>query len=106
MDEQLTQHAKSVHEVSLSDLFDIARLTDSLPARRALIGIEPERRLGQRALCAVAAAVPRAVAEIEALLRAGTSRLREAPMLVGRANHRPLPSARRGRLGRYSCTPH
>jgi hydrogenase maturation protease len=41
MDLQLSRHASSIHEVSLSDLIDIARLTDSLPARRALIGIEP-----------------------------------------------------------------
>lgn len=32
----------SVHEVSLLDLLTIARLTDRLPRRRALIGIEPE----------------------------------------------------------------
>lgn len=31
----------SVHEVSISELMDIARLTDSLPERRALIGIQP-----------------------------------------------------------------
>ncbi len=41
MDRQLGLHAKTVHEVSLADLLDIARLTDTLPARRALIGIEP-----------------------------------------------------------------
>lgn len=32
----------SVHEVSLAELMDIARLTDRLPARRALIGIQPQ----------------------------------------------------------------
>lgn len=41
MDRQLSRHAKSVHEVSLADLMDIARLTGTLPRRRALIGIEP-----------------------------------------------------------------
>ena len=41
MDRQLRLHAKTVHEVSLADLLDIARLTDSLPPRRALVGIEP-----------------------------------------------------------------
>jgi hydrogenase maturation protease len=41
MDRQLSLHAKTVHEVSLADLFDIARLTDTLPAHRALVGIEP-----------------------------------------------------------------
>lgn len=42
MDHQLRAHARSVHEVSLGDLFDMARLTDTLPAYRALIGIEPD----------------------------------------------------------------
>ncbi|MCU7809380.1 MAG: peptidase M52, partial [Candidatus Thiodiazotropha sp. (ex Semelilucina semeliformis)] len=32
----------SVHEVSLTDLMDIARLSESLPAQRCLVGIEPE----------------------------------------------------------------
>jgi hydrogenase maturation protease len=69
MDAQLSRHANNVHEVSLADLFDIARLTDSLPPRRALIGVEPERvDWGSELTPAVAAAVPRAVAEIGALL--------------------------------------
>jgi hydrogenase maturation protease len=69
MDAQLSKYANNVHEVSLSDLFDIARLTDSLPGRRALVGIEPERvDWGSELTAAVAAAVPKAVAEIEALL--------------------------------------
>jgi len=43
MDEFLGRNRKaSVHEVSLMDLLAIARLTDSLPARRALIGIQPQ----------------------------------------------------------------
>lgn len=33
----------SVHEVGLMDLMSIARLTDHWPARRALIGIRPEK---------------------------------------------------------------
>jgi len=33
--------ATSVHEVSLLDLFDLARLTACLPERRALFGIQP-----------------------------------------------------------------
>ena len=69
MDEQLSRHAKSVHEVSLSDLMDIARLTDSLPRRRALIGIEPERvDWGSELSPPVAVAVPRAAAEVRSLL--------------------------------------
>jgi hydrogenase maturation protease len=69
MDRQLSAHAKSVHEVSLSDLFDIARLTDTLPAQRALIGIEPARvDWGDQLTAEVASAIPDAVAHIRALL--------------------------------------
>jgi hydrogenase maturation protease len=42
MDRFLGKGRCSVHEVGLLDLMDIARLTDSFPARRALIGIQPE----------------------------------------------------------------
>lgn len=43
MDEFLGTHRKSsVHEVSLIDLLSVARLTDTLPQRRALIGIQPQ----------------------------------------------------------------
>ncbi|MFW6259110.1 MAG: hydrogenase maturation protease [Halochromatium sp.] len=70
MDRQLSQHAKSVHEVSLADLFDIARLTDSLPAQRALIGIEPQQvDWGVQLTPPVAAAGPEAISQIQALLR-------------------------------------
>jgi hydrogenase maturation protease len=42
MDRYLGAHNKrSVHEVSLIDLLVIARLTERLPRRRALIGIQP-----------------------------------------------------------------
>jgi hydrogenase maturation protease len=70
MDRQLSKHAKSVHEVSLADLFDIARLTDTLPRRRALIGIEPQRvDWGDQLTPAVAAAVPDVIGQIGDLLR-------------------------------------
>jgi hydrogenase maturation protease len=36
-----TRGKRSVHEVGLLDLMQIARLTGDLPARRALIGIQP-----------------------------------------------------------------
>lgn len=43
MDRFVGYHKKSsVHEVGLLDLLTIARLADQLPARRALIGIQPE----------------------------------------------------------------
>ncbi|MBK5942057.1 HyaD/HybD family hydrogenase maturation endopeptidase [Halochromatium roseum] len=70
MDRQLSTHAKSVHEVSLADLFDIARLTDTLPSQRALIGIEPQEvDWGDQLTPPVAAAVPQAIALIQDLLR-------------------------------------
>jgi hydrogenase maturation protease len=69
MDAQLSRHAKSVHEVSLADLLDMARLTDSLPPRRALIGIEPATvDWGDTLTPSVADAVPKAVAEVRRLL--------------------------------------
>lgn len=69
MDAQLRRNAKSVHEVSLADLMDIARLTDSLPAQRALVGIEPGHiGWGDALTPAVAAAVPAAVATVRGLL--------------------------------------
>ncbi len=36
-----TSKCSSVHEVSLSELLDMARLLDTLPTRRALIGVQP-----------------------------------------------------------------
>ena len=41
MDAFLGAARRSPHEVGLLDLFDIARLTESLPDNRALIGIQP-----------------------------------------------------------------
>ena len=42
MDRYLGRAQMSVHEVGLSDLLDMARLSDTLPRRRALVGIQPE----------------------------------------------------------------
>ncbi len=33
----------SVHEVSLAELLDMVRLTDDLPMKRALVGIQPDK---------------------------------------------------------------
>lgn len=41
MDRFLGAARRSPHEVGLLDLFDIARLTEALPVKRALIGIQP-----------------------------------------------------------------
>lgn len=69
MDRQLSAHAKSVHEVSLSDLMDIARLTDSLPRHRALIGIEPKTvDWGDRLTPEIEQAVPDACSAVLALI--------------------------------------
>lgn len=42
MDHFLGNAKRSAHEVGLLDLMDIARITDNLPKRRALIGIQPD----------------------------------------------------------------
>jgi hydrogenase maturation protease len=79
MDRQLSQHAKSVHEVSLADLMDMARLTDQMPTRRALIGIEPEIvDWGDRLTPRVEAAVPKAIEEVRRLLSEWDAQSREA----------------------------
>jgi hydrogenase maturation protease len=69
MDRQLSLNAKTVHEVSLADLLDIARLTDTLPTRRALIGIEPTLvDWGSELTPAVAGAVGEAMAQARGLM--------------------------------------
>lgn len=69
MDQRLRTSAKTVHEVSLADLMDMVRLTDSLPPRRALVGIEPASiDWGEHLTPEVEAAVPLAIERIQALL--------------------------------------
>ncbi len=61
MDRYLGAAKRSVHEVGLIDLMDIARLTDSLPKRRALVGIQPlAMDWGDAPTEPVAHAIPRA----------------------------------------------
>jgi hydrogenase maturation protease len=70
MDRHLRQQHGSVHEVGLSDLVDALRLRGELPARRALIGIEPaDMGWGTEPTEAVAAAVPKAAAIARRLVR-------------------------------------
>lgn len=71
MDDYLTRgKRRSVHEVSLVDLLAIARLTDTLPSRRALIGIQPLAvEWGESPSAEVAAAIPTACAMALELLR-------------------------------------
>lgn len=53
---------RSVHEIGLADLLDMARLAERLPARRVLIGIEPEEMgWGLQPTPDVAAALPTCV---------------------------------------------
>jgi len=60
-DEFLKSGKRSVHEVGFADLMDIARLQDCLPARRALIGIQPgEFGWGSEPGDKVRAAIPEA----------------------------------------------
>jgi hydrogenase maturation protease len=70
MDEFLGSNRKrSVHEVSLLDLMAIAHLSDRLPERRALIGIQPaEIAWGEHPSDAVAAAIPRVCAQAVKLM--------------------------------------
>ena len=69
MDSFLGSCKRSVHEVGLLDLLDIARLTQTLPAQRALVGIQPASvEWGEEPTEAVAAAIPVAVEKICELL--------------------------------------
>ena len=59
LDVLLTRPRRSVHEVSLLDLFGSARLVGTLPERRALIGVQPASlEWGEHPSPAVAAAIP------------------------------------------------
>ena len=61
---------RSVHEVGLIDLLDMARLRDSLPRRRALLCVQPGRIDWNEALSTpVAQALPEAVRQVAALLQ-------------------------------------
>ena len=71
MDAHLRGHHGSVHELGLADLMDALRLSGELPARRALIGIEPaELGWGTEPTTEVAAAIPEAVSHLRALVEA------------------------------------
>ena len=70
MDKFLGAARRSPHEVGLLDLFDIARLTESLPVNRALIGIQPKSiEWGMFPTPPVEAALALAVKEVMNLLR-------------------------------------
>ena len=61
IDEQLSGKRRTVHEVALLDLFSAAAIRGRMPARRALVAIQPEcTDWGAEATPAVAAVVPEA----------------------------------------------
>ena len=69
MDRFLGAAKRSAHEVGLLDLFDIARLTCSLPQNRALIGIQPQEfGWGMQPCEAVRQALPIAVEAARGLI--------------------------------------
>ena len=70
MDHFLGTTKRSAHEVGLIDLMDIARLTDHLPEKRALIGIQPDKMdWGMKPTQAVENALDEAVNEAVKLLK-------------------------------------
>lgn len=65
----LGQRKSSVHEVGLTDLMAIARLTERWPEKRALVAIQPEKLdWGDAPTPQVQSAIPEACRQIEALL--------------------------------------
>lgn len=72
MDHFLSHNRKSsVHEVSLMDLLSIATLTEQLPPRRALVGIQPQNiDWGELPSSEVQAAIPQACARVVSLIEA------------------------------------
>lgn len=64
----------SVHEVGIRDLLDAARLMDSLPTRRAFVGVQPGHvALGPSLSPAVQSALATATARARAILEAWQS---------------------------------
>jgi len=69
MDHFVANGQRSVHEVGLVDLMSIARLQGHLPARRALIAIQPlELGWGDAPSARVAEAIPEAATQVIDLL--------------------------------------
>jgi len=64
------QKKSSVHEVGLTDLMTIARLTERWPEKRALVAIQPEKLdWGQEPTPPVQSVIPEACRQIEALVK-------------------------------------
>lgn len=83
MDRILSQHGRSVHEVGLMDLMNMARFADRVPRRRALVGIQPEKiDWGTEPSPRVAASVPAAARAVAELIAAWTGQEIRAPEAV------------------------
>lgn len=68
MDRQLGAKKFSAHDVALSDLIGAAAMRGTCPARRALVGVQPEQTtLGMEPTPAVAAALDEMAARVRAL---------------------------------------
>ena len=64
-----TGNKKSVHEVGLVDVMSIVMLANRLPAKRALVGIQPQNLdWGERPTAEVEAAIPEACERINNLI--------------------------------------
>jgi hydrogenase maturation protease len=73
MDRMLGGHGRSIHEVGLMDLMNMARLTERLPQRRALVGIQPGLvDWGTEPSPSVGAAMPEAAGAVAKLIREWT----------------------------------
>lgn len=73
MDRMLSASGRSVHEVGLLDLMDMARLSEALPERKALVGIQPEAiEWGDEPTPPVAAALPAAQQAVAGLVEQWT----------------------------------
>lgn len=69
LDKFLNKPGKSVHEVSLGDLFDMTRLTDSLPTQRVMVAVQPKNiSWGEDLTAPVYAAQSEAIIQIETIL--------------------------------------
>jgi hydrogenase maturation protease len=70
MDHFLRTRGRNPHDIGLDDMLDGLRLREAVPARRALVGIQPAvLTVGEHMTPAVADAVPRAAEAVLALVR-------------------------------------
>lgn len=70
LDRFLRKPRQSMHEVGLPDLFDMARLRDCLPTRRAMVAIQPRRiEVGEAITPEVAQAIPEAARMVREIAR-------------------------------------